>query len=744
MRFLFSFILSFVLSFSANAQIVQFSGAPISGAGLTTWSTLKIGGGGYLTGLDIAVDGTKVVRTDTYGAYRWAGSQWTQLVTMQSMPAAQAGLGKGAGVNEIRIAPSNTSRLYMNFNGQMFISNNSGDTWSLLSNYSTVSWDANNTGVKDRGPFIAVDPANADIVFAGTPSSSLRRSLNAGSTFSNMSTVASPSGGVPHFIAFDPTSAVSGGATQGIYAASNGTGVYQTTNGGTSWTLLNSAGMPTSMGRMVVDGANGNLWVIDTSSETQTPWKGQVKKFSGGVWSNASLPTDKHSITFNGSTVYVVDDVGDVTVSTNSGSSWGTDGDPNPIRVATDVPWLQNTNEGLMSAGDAAWNFLTNRLEFAQGIGYWYAAAAQIGVTTTWTSQTIGIEQLVARWAISPWVSGSKPLVTTLDRPIFRSADPNTYPSNHGVNYNNVLVNGYSTDWATSDPTFIGVIANNGGTDTSGKSTDGGVTTPWTEFVSKTPLQSGGNPGGGMAVSTASNIVWAPSNNSTNIYFTTNGGTSWSTSTTGTSDGWGNSSSLNRQIVCADRVTANKFYAYNQGPTAAGVYSSTNSGSTYTRVKTGTLSAFDNFNASLRCVPGNANHLFFTGGPIGGPTNDADQLQRSTDGGANWSNVTNVKAIKVGFGKIAPGQTYPSIYVYGFLSSVFGIFRSDDNASSWVTISNGYPMGSFDEIQTIEGDANTYGTVYIGFSGSGFAYGKLNFLLDPDNDNIPTFLNKVG
>ena len=41
-----------------------------------------------MTGISIANDGTMVVRTDTNGAYLWTGSQWQQLVTASSMPAA--------------------------------------------------------------------------------------------------------------------------------------------------------------------------------------------------------------------------------------------------------------------------------------------------------------------------------------------------------------------------------------------------------------------------------------------------------------------------------------------------------------------------------------------------------------------------------------------------------------------------------------------------------------------------------
>src|SRR5262249_28553966 len=52
------------------------------------WQTLKVGAGGFLTGMDIAPNDTMVVRADTYGAYIWNGTQWQQLVTSTSMPAA--------------------------------------------------------------------------------------------------------------------------------------------------------------------------------------------------------------------------------------------------------------------------------------------------------------------------------------------------------------------------------------------------------------------------------------------------------------------------------------------------------------------------------------------------------------------------------------------------------------------------------------------------------------------------------
>ena len=52
-----------------------------------TWQALPIGAGGFLTGMSIADDDVMVVRTDTYGAYIWNGTEWQQLVTSTSMPA---------------------------------------------------------------------------------------------------------------------------------------------------------------------------------------------------------------------------------------------------------------------------------------------------------------------------------------------------------------------------------------------------------------------------------------------------------------------------------------------------------------------------------------------------------------------------------------------------------------------------------------------------------------------------------
>ena len=118
MRRLSYFIIALLaIPAAASAQTLKSQ----SGIFDTKFHTLKVGAGGYVTGLNIARDGTKVVRTDTYGAYLFNKSApnpgngggtgaWQQLVTINSMPPADARFGHHAGVYEIAIAPSDSAR----------------------------------------------------------------------------------------------------------------------------------------------------------------------------------------------------------------------------------------------------------------------------------------------------------------------------------------------------------------------------------------------------------------------------------------------------------------------------------------------------------------------------------------------------------------------------------------------------------------------------------------------------------
>ena len=728
-------------------------GSP-SGTG-PSWQIRKIGGGGFVTGIDIAADGTKVCRTDTYGAYVCPAGQtaWTQIASVTNLPGTFNPLAnfQQGGVEEIVIAPSNTQRFYMMAgDGNTYITNNQGSSWTLTSLATQQASPNFAYPQKLFGKKIAVDPANADVVLVGTETNGVFISSNAGVSFSSIAGITpstDPNAG--EAIAFDPSSTVTGGKTQGIYAVSYGVGVYHSTNGGTSWTLLNSAGMPTTYRHMVC-ASDGVLYIVPDEGAENV-------KFYNGSWTNkvvGSTSVGSQAVAVdpsNANRIIVCDQGGDLSVSTDHAANFS--GYPSArfsaTRVASDISWLAFTREAFMTAANIQFDPSgSNKLYFCEGIGIWSASPPNSASTQTWTSQTAPIENLVGNFILSP-PSGS-PIIMALDRPEFYSPSPSAYPSITGVAspQNDAIVHGFSGSFVPGTPATVVCVANAASpsvVEHSGKSTDGGQT--FTAFGAVPSGVPGTNPGGGIAASTTSHYVWAPGVNTPHVYFTANSGGSWSNSTfTGATvpttgeTGWGdqNPASVNRQIICADQVTSDVFYIYNNGKSGdasfAGIYKSTDGGANFARVKSGLLNTYglDHFGAKLRAVPSNAGHLFFVTGESGGTPTAQGAMQYCLDSGVTWNAVSGMLGcFAVGFGKAAPGKTYPALYVAGFFNTVWGIWKcinAGDNISNstlwtWTKI-NDFPLGNFVQINWIEGDPDTYSTVYIATAGGGFIYGN--------------------
>jgi hypothetical protein len=117
---------------AVGLELTSASNAPSNIAdGEYLWRRLRIGAGGYITGLAMANDGTCVIRTDTYGGYRWGGLQnvWSQLITDSSMPSPFNRVDNNAGIYEIAIAPGRSDVLFMSYLGRVFRSGNGGRRW---------------------------------------------------------------------------------------------------------------------------------------------------------------------------------------------------------------------------------------------------------------------------------------------------------------------------------------------------------------------------------------------------------------------------------------------------------------------------------------------------------------------------------------------------------------------------------------------------------------------------------------
>lgn len=523
---------------------------------------LKIGAGGFITGLDINSDGTRLARTDTYGAYIWQTSAscqygngtilapcWQQLSTQSRLPPAnfgftgtgtsqvnQALLGAlGPGVYEICSAPSNSSIIYMMMNGFIFKSTNKGVSFSQttgLNGTTAVPMAVNNPNIyRLNGRKMAVDPINPNIVYAGTDTLGMFVTTDGGMTWAGISSSSIPFSTVsgnstPNYqIAFDPASSPIGGATSIIYVnyslggASTASATYASTDAGATWSPITATG-PTTMERMVVS-STGVLWATDGVNNVG----GFVWSYSGGGIAGTWTKFTTNGATSNNHTIavdpanparVVAGSIGGLlNVSSNSGANWG--GAGTIARVATDVPWLQNENEISMSNGEMMFDpSLSNTLLFGEGIGVWATNPPASGLTT-WTATAAGIEQLVSRVVIAP---NGVAVTGTSDRANWYLNSPNTYPSFYAAPYyDSFSLNvAWALDYASTNTNFmVGVIGDINSTtnNNSGFSTDGGQTwKPFNSYYQDIAASGLANNGSGLirvTVPTTTGLVsWTP------------------------------------------------------------------------------------------------------------------------------------------------------------------------------------------------------------------------------------------
>lgn len=690
----------------------------------TAWKPLRIGAGGYLTGMDISPDGsTRIVRADTYGAYIWnaARAQWDQLVTASSMPKPLLNRDYAAGVYEIRMAPSLPARLYMAFAGSIFRSDDRGAHWSKTS-FHKVAMEPNDAN-RTNGQKLAVDPANPDVVLAGTQQDGLFATRDGGASWQKIAPVPVSQKDKDGLfqgitgIAFDPASGTLAGRTKIIYASSYGNGVFISSDAGQTWSAQVGGPKNIGHGKIAADGT-----YFATGDDHTAVWR-----YAAGQWKNITPEAQNWDTVVldpdHAERLLAIREGGFIDISRDQGEHWDGIiwGQGHNVRIAKDIPWLAWTKGEYMAGGDLLFDpVVKGRLWFAEGLGVWYSDfdfSHVWNVPVEFTSQSLGIEQLVANEIVAP--PGGRPLVASWDRPVFRSEDSAVFPTEHGPNRENDIVAGWAIDYAGTQPNFIAGVFDWWGREESSYSRDGGQT--WEKFASYPALD--GAIGGDIAVSTPDNMIWAASNKKP-AFVTKDGGQSWSPlklyEPMGDDPVWSFAYYLNRHIVAADRVKPGRFYLYHS---VNGLYRTEDGGTTWTLAHKGEIVGFSSYNAKLRSVPGKAGHLFFTAGRLDGVEPVNSPFMRSTDGGPTWKAVANVREVlSFGFGKPRAGAEYPAIFIAGWVSGAYGIWRSDDNASTWKQIGE-FPNGNLDTIKAVEGDKDTFGRVYLGFQGSGYAVG---------------------
>jgi hypothetical protein len=757
----------------AHSQIQTHSTPP---SFTPAWQSLKIGGGGEMNNIQIASDGTAVTSANTMGAYLlrtsgtcagadnggWGSDYsapcWEQLFTQTSATLTLRQITQLAqGVNEIDSCNSNTNDAYALFNKTLWFTTNlkaaaASRRWTPTSLTTT---DRGNQGISNgTARIIVCDPNNAQIVYVSTPAAvkASGNGLSSGATFATVTGIGTI-GTVPDVLAYDGNPSASTG-TCSQYSGSptctlhllvfvDGTGVYETYNGGSSFTLTSSG--PTTAAHGCEGGyclslkadQFGNFWAeIGDSHIYEYVPNGTA---GGGTWSTKSPsvnnsangefaldPTSGSSSTLRIVSTYAD---GNISVSTDGGVSWCTWSAQSFTASGSQPPWFGNANQGQAAGGvylaakDLSFDTSGN-LYLAAGIGVWEMTSANVGCGATWTAASVGIENLVSNHVDAP--SGSVPIVGVWDRGFWSLNNPDVFPSDYWPDYNlyshsfGPINGGWAFDWAGSNTNFVAGWAGNNNIVPTTTANDGVSWTIWSSVSLGTI-----NIFGVIATSTPLNWIVVPSGNSGNLQFTTDGGTSFAAATT---TGMTLPISSGRHLA-ADRVTANTFCLIDNN---IDLWASTNGGSTWTKNSTGLEGAGISYNDEIKGVPGQAGIYYYSGGNAGGgatnfhlwkitkTTNECDTVADVN------SNITNIFAF--GYGVAKPGGNgFPTIYYYGAYNGVMGLYEIDNGGSTPALISapsaaQTWPNNSPDFVATVSGDMNVYGRVYVGDSGSGFSY----------------------
>lgn len=573
------------------------------------------------------------------GANNLPASYITALINGTTL--AQEFPNAGGAVYDIRVAPSNSNIAYMLFDGFLFRTLNlkaaNGPSWTQLNGASqwnrgvqdTASRSGNNQA-RTNGHYMAIDPLNPDVVFVTSFSSGVQFTTN-GTTSATFTTIPTTAGGIPAALGTDLTqdglgvyavmfdnAVVSGGNTVGLVVLSWGNGVYHTSDytaggSGGTWTLQSSS-ITEFSGNYCCDDI-GHMCIIDVTSQPTAPGFGNIwhKPPTGGpggsTWtkvftSGSTTPQSGLNGVFpssvccglSGSGIMYAQNLANqenYLVSTNHGASWF--GAGNVVTLsASDVPWLLGAGGvGFYTAGNAVVDPTTGNILIGASFAFIIFNPPQDGTSAfTVTSVCAGMES--ATCVSLEYCEGSRNLITALeDHPNYTKADnTNTFPST----YNPFLVD--TQGWCiNSHGNTVGVLITRGtdGLDHTGSSTDGGNNfNAFTHFVPGLPTDgSHGAYNGNISCGGQQNFVVVRQPNGTNpinVYYTLNAATSaWLTgtfngnnvpSTIGASDGWISpiSGFVREKVICSDRVTDNKHYAYNYGGNLQSTGYSYNSG----------------------------------------------------------------------------------------------------------------------------------------------------------------------
>ncbi|MGW6734210.1 WD40/YVTN/BNR-like repeat-containing protein [Streptomyces sp. NPDC055013] len=688
------------------------------------WRNAVMGGTGFVTGVLFhpAVRGLAYARTDIGGAYRWddRAARWTPLTDHLGWDDWNL-----LGVEAIAVDPAHPDRLYLALgtyaqswasNGAVLRSDDRGLTWTRAD--LTVKLGANEDG-RGTGERLLVDPRDSDTLWLGTRHDGLLKSTDRGATWAAVTGFpSSPSAtgqGVTLLVAAGRTLYAGWGDGDGTAATRN---LYRTTDG-TSWEAV--PGQPAGTAakvpiRAAYDRHGHELYVTYANApgpNGQSDGSVHRLRTTDGTWTEVTPVKPGGTDTFGyGGIAVDARRPGTIVVSTNNrwadidtvyrttdgGRAWTSLKDTAVIDV-TETPYLKWGAE----QPKFGWWIQAVALDPYDSRHLVYGTGATLYGTRDlehWAPRIRGLEETSVRQLISPPAGRAHLISGNGDIGVMYHESLTASPS-RGMAANPVFGTSTGLAQATARPSYV-VRSGWGDHGNGAHSNDGGQT--WAPFATQ-PAIAKDAPGPIATNADGSVLVWSfvhwdgtpyPARRSAD------NGVTWAEVT----------SFPKGATPVADPVDPSAFYAFD---TATGtLHASTDGGVTFTARAGGLNSGDKEF--QLAVAPGRSGDLWLSLKWNG--------LYRSVDGGATFTKVGSCWAsYTLGFGKAAQGAPYPAVYMVGSTESTTAVYRSDDEARTWVRINDDRHQWGWIGA-AVTGDPRVHGRVYLATNGRGVQYGE--------------------
>lgn len=184
-KFLAAFFILIIATSQSLAGFAIFQVNGNAGSIPQGWNDLQIVSGGFDTATIIAPDGTKLVRSDAaHGLWWWNSATNSYFPIQNSQSNPDYNINTAGGVIEAAIAPTATTTAAEEAIQGLYVTTNLGTalSWTKVSSFPTIAWNANTVPQKWMGPGLAFDPNNPNILYASTPNGGVYKCVSVNSS----------------------------------------------------------------------------------------------------------------------------------------------------------------------------------------------------------------------------------------------------------------------------------------------------------------------------------------------------------------------------------------------------------------------------------------------------------------------------------------------------------------------------------------------------------------------------------